>query len=139
MKITIQSRTNVDGTWWDVVTEHNVPDSLSSMEKVGQIKKIIRGMVSTGEVISRVDVSFQGTGRGKGPETHEPQAWTASPIFTWPKPQCEVHREEMVLSKTQKTEGFTMFYCPKRAGEGYCDRRAKVDETNGFPTFWAVK
>ncbi len=139
MELTIQSRINVDGTWWDVVTRHTVPDGLSSKDKVIHIKKVIKGLINTGEIISRVDGSFQGTGKGNGPEPAEAQAGDQSPIFTWPQPQCEIHREEMAVSKTQKTEGFVMFYCPKRNGQRYCTRRAKVDETNGHPSFWEVK
>ncbi len=138
MKVTIEARINTEGTWWDVQIEHDISANMTPEQKVARIKAIIKGMASTGEIISRVS-------NNQPPST--PEASQPAPgqnnganqaSFTWPEPHCEVHREAMRQSGTQKTPGQTQFFCPKRMGEGYCVRRASVDQKNGAPRFWEV-
>lgn len=139
MKLTVQSRINVSGQWWDIETEHQVDNDKPSDDKVTHIEWVIRGLAKTGKIISRVGANEQAPlieNSGRRP-TDQPAGGQAS--FTWPAPKCKVHEEDMVESKTQKTEGHTQYYCPKRIGEGYCKQRAKVDVTSAIPTFWEVR
>ncbi len=139
MKVTIEGRINVDGAWWDIAIDHAMPNSWPAEQKIERIERVIRGLVKTGSVISRVDnsvpVKAAPTPEAQGSNGPASQA----PLFTWPYPHCKGHGEAMVPSKTQKSEGYTMFYCPKRAGEGYCTHRAKVHMDTGLPSFWEVK
>lgn len=139
MKVEVECRVNVKGRWWDIVTEHEVSDDLSSLYKVAQIKAIIGGLASTGSIVSRVGAtSLPTNGQVVTEQTHE-QEGTEAAGFTWPIPQCGLHREEMKVSTHQKKEGYSQFFCPLRHGQGYCKHRASVDMANGMPKFWEVK
>ncbi len=139
MKVTIEGRINVDGTWWDIEVDNLVSDHKSSKEKIVHIEAVIRGLAATGSVISRVDNSVPVKSEPTPEAPDQTGGASQSPLFTWPVPHCKGHGEAMVPSKTQKSEGYTMFYCPKRAGEGYCTHRAKVHMDTGLPSFWEVK
>lgn len=139
MKVFIESRINVDGDWVDITTEHAIEDKLSPEQKVKTIKAIIRGLISTKTIISRIG-SFNVEVLPR--DAHAEPGGLAGPVqpsFTWPAPHCELHREAMTLSSIQREVGFTHFFCPKRAGEEYCKHRAKVDNKAGIPKFWEVK
>lgn len=139
MKVCIESRINVDGDWVDITTEHIIEDKLSPAQKVETIKAIIRGLISTKTIVSRigsfnVDVIPRDARVEPGKGGQIP-----GPSFTWPTPHCELHREPMAVSNVQKEEGFTHFYCPKRIGEEYCKNRASLVDATGIPKFWEVK
>ncbi|MEE8599430.1 MAG: hypothetical protein V3S69_08020 [Dehalococcoidales bacterium] len=139
MIVRIEGRINVDGQWWDIETEHNVADDRSSDDKVRVIKGVIKGLASTGEIISRVGAIDAPVGPKNVPLPHPPANGTQSALFTWPTPRCEVHSEAMAVSKVQNNPAWRSFYCPRKMGAGYCRHRAKVDVGHGMPTFFEVK
>lgn len=139
MIVRIEGRINVNGQWWDIQTEHNISSQLKAEEKTGKIKGIIRGLISTGEIISRVGANDAPVSPKNVPLPHPPDNGAQSALFTWPLPHCEIHNEAMTVSKIQNNPAWVSFYCPKRHGQGYCRHRAKVDNTHGMPTFFEVK
>ena len=138
MKVAIECRINVNGQWWDIVTEHQIDDSLPSEKKTGKIKGIIRGISGTGEIISRVGNPPPIGAPSDGHPNPVKETGTNGASFTWPKPNCKVHREAMTESTVQKKPGKVQYYCPQRLGEGYCTQRASVGVTDGMPKFWEV-
>lgn len=138
MNVVVTGRVNVDGVWWDVSVDHYIEPGHSG-GKINEVTKFIRGLSAAG-IISRVAVN--GT---PNPGSSPPQA-TQTPVtppleqatFSWPAPHCDLHREPLKVSKTQKTEGKVQYYCPKRFDEGYCKKRASVDARTGIPKFWEV-
>ncbi len=139
MKINICWAINVDGLWWDVESEHQVSDALSSADKRARIRGIIKGITAGCKVIPRAIGSGAMPEEGnKARETIESPPATSS-AFTWPIPHCKVHATAMAQSKIQEEEGLVFFYCPKRIGEGYCKHRAHVASDSGMPKFWEVK
>jgi len=139
MIVKIEGRINVDGQWWDIVTEHSISTGILGEQKVDRIKAIIRGITSTSEIISRV-----GANESPGsPQTvtvrPEVENGTQSTLFTWPVPHCGIHNGAMKMSSVQKDPAKVSFFCPKRHGQDYCKHRAKVDSSNGIPAFFEVK
>jgi hypothetical protein len=138
VKVCIPSRINVDGEWWDIQTEHHIPDKTPGKDKIDTIQAVIRGLKVAG-LISRVGAKnppqkvFTGSA---GPTDTVPAS--TSPSMTWPMPHCPVHREVLRQSKVQKKSGVTAYFCPKKLGEDYCPHRATVNNENGFPVFWEV-
>lgn len=139
VKIEVECRINVSGQWWDIVTEHTIPNELTPKDKVSRIEAVIKGLFSTGMIISRIGASPPQPDRQveKG-QAHE-QAGIEAVGFTWPIPRCELHGEEMKVSTHQKKEGYSQFFCPLRHGQDYCKHRAGVDMKTGIPKFWEVK
>ncbi len=139
MIVHIASRINVDGQWWDIVTDHIVDDDLPPEKKTGRIKGIIKGLSSTGSIISRIGASPPPTGEAIEPEraANQPPAQTA--LFNWPAPGCPDHNEDMAQSKVQKDGDVVHYYCPKRTEGAYCVQRAKVEIKTGIPKFWTVR
>ncbi len=139
MIIRVEGRINVDGQWWDIQTEHSVPDNTPSKLKVEMIEQVIKGIASTGKLISRVGANEAPDSTPKvsdpGPVVNGVQA----AMFAWPLPHCGIHNEAMAVSKVQNDQLKVSFYCPKRHGQDYCKSRAKVDKTNGMPVFFEVK
>jgi len=139
MKLTVFSRINVNGVWWDISTEHAVNSDASPEKKVGRIKGFIKGLHSTGQIISRVAAPPPEPALPK--ETLNPggQVEKMPEISAYGSPNCSLHHEVMILSKTQKEEEYAHFYCPKRVDGGYCKHRAKVNRKTKVPNFWEVK
>ncbi len=139
MIVRIAGRINVNGQWWDIETEHSVPDDTPSKLKVEMVSKIIKGISATGQIVSRVGAVKSPYGQKNNKQEPVEQNGTQSAAFTWPLPYCELHSEAMTLSKVQKDPSKVSFYCPQRHGQDYCKHRAKVDNTNGVPSFFEVK
>ncbi len=139
MKLEVECRINVGGEWWDIMLENYIDPKKSTREKLDHIDWFISALKSSGKIISRVggDVSAKPPSEGHPSPANGNAA--AQPSFTWPPPQCKVHREAMMPSKTQKKEGYTMYFCAKRLGEGYCGQRAGVENSTAIPKFWEVK
>lgn len=139
MNVVVEGRVEVDGQWWDISVEVNVPSGEASVEKGKIIKAYIRGMSSNG-IISRVpSPSPQAQ---QPPPNQPPENETdglQSPMFTWPAPQCKTHRVDMKESNVQEKPGATCYYCTSKIPTGYCKSRAAVDHKNAHPTFWEVK
>ncbi len=139
MKVKVECRVNVSGQWWDIVTEHTVPNELTPKDKVSRIEAVIKGLFSTGKIISRVGATPPPPEEPVAEEQTYEQVDIEGAGFTWPIPQCELHREEMKVSTHQKKGGYSLFFCPLRHGQEYCKHRASVDMATGIPKFWEVK
>lgn len=135
----IEGRINVDGQWWDVSIEKLIPDDLPSDEKIAKIRGVIKGLTSA-KMISRVGSSPPVPTNGRDlPKANPSPTASDNAGFVLPPPFCDLHRAEMKVSKVQKKPGFIQYFCPKEFGEGYCKRRASVEEMSGMPDFWEVK
>ncbi len=139
MKVTIEGNINVDGQWWGISIERVIEDDLSSTEKVGQIRGMIKGLAQQ-NIISRIGAA--------PPQPAETTSATPPPngsngsngtAFSWPPPFCDIHREAMKVSQVQKKPGYIQYFCPKEFGSDYCKKRSSVDEKSGIPKFWEVK
>lgn len=138
MNFEISWSINVDGVWWDVTSQHNVSDGKTTADKMKLIEATIRGVAKAGRVIPRAGViATELDGPIESPPA-APGGKATSPANGWPAPHCETHADGMSASSIQKDPKHKMFYCPKRLGEGYCPKRAKVNNETGMPKFYEV-
>ncbi len=139
LKVTIEGNINVDGQWWGISIERVIEDDLSSTEKVGQIRGMIKGLAQQ-NIGSRISADPQIPGAATtATQTPNGANGTNGSAFSWPPPFCDIHREAMKVSKVQKKPGFVQYFCPKEFGSDYCKKRSSVDEKSGIPKFWEVK
>lgn len=139
MKVSIEGRINVEGVWWDIVTEHEIPDTLSAGSKVGQIVGIIKGLVGTKKIITRVG-NIGPPSPAQSNEDVNGGGVTHQAGFTWPAPKCQNCKSEMRASKQQKSDKLVMYFCPEKLdSEEYCRRRASINMETGEIKLWEVR
>ena len=140
MKVEILGAIQVTNIWWAVNFSVEIDDKKTPAEKLALLKKTIERIAESGHVVTRLTESTAptlianqqkegGLGNGNG---------TAA-AFTWPPPTCELHREDLAISKQQNKPGKVTYYCTKRLGDAYCNKRCTVDKKTGKPSFWEVK
>lgn len=140
MKVEIEGAIQVKNRWWAINFNVEIDDKKTPTEKIALIKKTIERIAESGHVVSRIlEVTATSPVPGQQINTppHPPNG--GSPLFTWPPPVCEIHREDLAVSKQQNKPGKVIYYCPKRLGDAYCNKRCTVDEKSGKPSFWEVK
>ncbi len=139
MKIDLSWSINVNGLWWDVRSEHSIPDALSSDDKMARIRSVISGLSRVKGVIPRTTKITNSNNGGNQTQPIDPGAGASSPTLLWPNPGCPVHEQDMAKSKIQEEAGHSMYYCPQKIASGYCKHRAKVSLETGVPKLWEVK
>ena len=139
MIVHILCRINVDGQWWDIEIEHNILTTKPGFQKKATIEKVILGLKGVG-IISSVGGKPEPTEPIYPPRgTSDQPVDLPPPAYSWPTPECPIHREPMSASKVQRKTGKHQMYCTQQADDGYCKHRASVDEVTGMPSFYEVK
>lgn len=140
MKVEIEGAVMAKDIWWGVNFVIELDDTKSPTEKIAMLKKTIDRIAASGHVVTRMTKSGSPSLVAGQQKNSPPKPGNGgSPAFTWAPPTCEIHREDMAISKQQNKQGRVAYYCSKRIGDGYCTKRCTVDEKTGKPSFWEVK
>lgn len=140
MKVEIEGAIQVKSTWWAVNFSVEIGDEKTPAEKIAMLKKTIERIEESGHVVTRMTKSGSPSLVAGQQKNSPPKPGNGgSPAYTWSPPTCEIHREDLAISKQQNKPGKVVYYCSKRIGDGYCTKRCTVDEKTGKPSFWEVK
>ncbi|MCK5014670.1 MAG: hypothetical protein KAS66_12720 [Candidatus Omnitrophica bacterium] len=139
MKVEIAGAIQVKDTWWPVNFSVEIDDKKTPAEKMAILRKTIERIGESGHVVSLMK-EFRASVPVANPQEKPPPRSGNGPAaaFTWPPPTCELHREALAISKQQNKPGKVVYYCTKRLGDAYCNKRCTVDEKTGKPSFWEV-
>lgn len=139
MKVEIEGKALANGVWWGVNIAFGVSDDKSAVEKIAFITKTIEAICQSGHIVSRIEENKTTSPiAGQQIDTAPGVGNNGGAAYTWPPPTCSVHRENLAVSKNQNKPGKVVYYCPKRLGDAYCNKRCTVDERTGKPSFWEV-